>query len=104
LLALAQGRNRIPLHDAATLRHLATSETPAGPASLTGLSLSPDGTRLAANTDYYVLAFWDLRRLRQELTALDLDWEMPPYPSPPHDDRPVEPLKVEVLPAGGAPR
>ena len=80
MLALGQGRNRIQLYDAGTLplRHLATLETP-GPASLTGLSLSPAGTRLAATTDYNVIALWDLRRLRQELAALDLDWEMPPY-------------------------
>jgi WD40 repeat protein len=93
LLALPQGRNRIHLHDAATLRHLATLETP-GPASLTGLSLSPDGTRLAAATDYDLIALWDLRRLRQELAVLDLDWEMPPYPPPVHDAEPVRDLIV----------
>jgi WD40 repeat protein len=98
LLALAQGRNRIHLHDAVTLRQLATLEVP-GPIDLTGLSLSPDGTQLAATTQQDVVALWDLRRLRQELAALDLDWERPPYP-------PAEPvpeaawvLTVEVLPA-----
>jgi WD40 repeat protein len=98
LLALVQGRNRIHLHDAATLRQLATLEVP-GPADLWGLSLSPDGTRLAANTDYNVIALWDLRRLRQELAALDLDWEMPPYPPPGNAAEPVGVLSVEVLPA-----
>jgi WD40 repeat protein len=103
LLALIQGRNRIHLHDAATLRHLATLEVP-GSGSLWGLSLSPDGTRLAATSDYNVMALWDLRRLRRELAALDLDWERPPYP-------PAEPaaeaawaLTVEVLPAPTGPR
>jgi len=104
LLALAEGRNRIHLRDSATLRHLATLETPAGPASLTGLSLSPDGTRLAATTDYNVIALWDLRRLRQELAALDLDWELPPYPLLDRDDQPGETLRVEVLPADKTPR
>jgi serine/threonine protein kinase/WD40 repeat protein len=74
LLALVEGRNRIRLHEAATLRQLATLETPGGRASLTGLALSPDGTRLAATTDCNVIALWDLHRLRQELAALDLDW------------------------------
>jgi hypothetical protein len=74
LLALVDGRHRIHLHDSATLRQLATLETPGGPASLMGLSLSPDGTSLAAATDYNVTALCDLRRLRQELAALDLDW------------------------------
>jgi WD40 repeat protein len=78
LLALGQGRNRIDLHDAASRRHLATLETPPGPASLTGLCLSPDGTRLAATTDYNLIALWDLRQLRQELAALGLDWDVPP--------------------------
>jgi serine/threonine protein kinase/WD40 repeat protein len=100
LLALAQGRNRIGLHDAATLRHLATLET-SGPASLSGLSLSPDGTRLAATTDHNLIALWNLRRLRQELAALDLDWEMPPYPPAGRDTEPGEALRVEILPGAG---
>ena len=104
LLALSQGRHQIQLHDAATLRRLATLETPAGPANLVGLSLSPDGTRLAATTDYNVVALWDLRRLRQELAALDLDWEMPPYPASGQDAEPAEALTAEVLPAAKSPR
>jgi WD40 repeat protein len=99
LLALCLDRNRIELYDAATLRRLAALETPVGPASLTGLCLSPDGTRLAAITDYNVVALWNLRRLRQELAALDLDWEMPPYPPSGRDAEPVEPLTAEVIPA-----
>jgi hypothetical protein len=90
------------LYDTATLQHLATLETPAGPASLTGLSLSPDGTWLAATTDYNVLALRDLRRLRQQLAALGLDWEMPPYPPPEPDASPGQPLRIEFIPA--APR
>jgi WD40 repeat protein len=106
LLGLVDGRNRIRLYDAATLplRHLATLETPEGPAGLSGLSLSPDGTRLAATTGYNAIALWDLRRLRQELATLDLDWEMPPYPLPEHDGNPVATLAVEVLSADKAPR
>jgi serine/threonine protein kinase/WD40 repeat protein len=97
LLALVEGRDRIALHDAATLppRRLATLETP-GPASLMGLSLSPDGTRLAATTEYGVVVLWDLRRLRQELAALDLDWEMPPYPPAEAVGEPVLPLTLEI--------
>ena len=70
------------------------------PANLVGLSLSPDGTRLAAPTEYNVIARWDLRRLRQELAALDLDWDMLPYPPAGDGAHPVPPLDVEVLPAG----
>jgi WD40 repeat protein len=103
MLALAQGRNRIRLHDAATLRALGTLEIP-GPANVTGLSLSPDGTRLAAATGSNVIALWDLRRLREKLAALDMDWEMPPYPPAEYKNQTVEPLRMEFLPADKAPR
>jgi serine/threonine protein kinase/WD40 repeat protein len=104
LLALGQDRNQIELYNAATLRRLATLAMPAGPASLTGLSLSPDGIRLAATTDYNVVVLWDLRRLRQGLAALDLDWEMPPYPPSGRDAEPAEALTAEVLSAAQSPR
>jgi WD40 repeat protein len=103
LLALGQGRNRIELYDAATLRRLAALEIP-GPASLSGVSLSPDGTRLAATTEDNLIALWDLRRIRQELATLDLDWEMPPYPPSGHAAEPVEALTAEVLNAPTSPR
>jgi WD40 repeat protein len=104
LLALASARNLVDLYDAATWQHLATLETP-GQKDLTGLALSPDGSRLALTTADGVLGLWDLRRLRQELAALGLDWEMPPYPPPAGNDAsPVAFLEVEVLPAGKAPR
>jgi WD40 repeat protein len=98
LLALVEGRNRVRLYDAATLppRTLGTLETPEGPANLIGLSLSSDGTRLAATTEHSMIALWDLRRLRQELAALDLGWEMPPYPSAAQAAEPVQALTVEI--------
>jgi serine/threonine protein kinase/WD40 repeat protein len=77
LLAVVDGRNRIHLHEGDTLRPLATLEIP-GPANVSGLALSADGARLAATTDNDVIALWDLRRLRGELAALDLDWDMRP--------------------------
>jgi serine/threonine protein kinase/WD40 repeat protein len=98
LLALAQGRNCIDLHNAATLRHLARLEI-SGPATVTGLSLSPDGTRLAATTDCNVIALWDLRRLRQALAALDLDWDLASYSPAVPNASPAQLLTVEVIPA-----
>jgi WD40 repeat protein len=103
LLVVGQDRNRIDLYDAITLRRLAKLEIP-GPAGLSGVSLSPDGTRLAATTDANVIALWNLRRLREELAALDLDWEMPPYPAAGPAEEPVEPLTAKVLPANTSPR
>jgi WD40 repeat protein len=95
LLALGQGYNRIELRDAATLRHLATLQLP-GQDYLSGLSLSADGTRLAAAINWQLIALWDLRRLRQELAALDLDWEMLPYPPAAHAVEPVQALTVKI--------
>jgi hypothetical protein len=42
-----------------------------------------------------VIALWDLRRLRQELATLGLDWEVAPYPPARHTE-PVRALTVEV--------
>jgi WD40 repeat protein len=104
LLALGQDRNRIEIYNASTLRRLATLTMPTGPANLTGLAFSPDGTRLAAATDYNMVALWDLRRLRRELIALDLDWEMPLYPPSGRDSEPVEALVAEVISTPTSPR
>ncbi len=103
LLALAHARHLVQLWDAATWQQLATLETP-GQKDLVGLALSPDGSRLALVTVDEALSLWDLRRLRQELAALGLDWEMPPYPPEPDDDQAVAPLQVEILPAEKAAR
>jgi tetratricopeptide (TPR) repeat protein len=40
------------------------------------------------------LRVWDLRRIRAELVKLGLDWDAPPYP--PADEKPIEPLEVEI--------
>jgi serine/threonine protein kinase/WD40 repeat protein len=100
LLALAHGRNLIHLHDAAPpWQHLAALETP-GVKDLTGLALSPDGSRLAAVTAGDILGVWDLGRLRERLAALGLDWDLPPYPAA-RDGEPVQALSVEVISGEG---
>jgi serine/threonine protein kinase/WD40 repeat protein len=97
-LALGQGFNRVDLYDAATMQHLATLEMP-GRANLMALCLSSDGTRLAAAIDRNEIALWDLRRLRNQLASLDLDWDIPP-PAPPRPDATAgQPLNVDIVPA-----
>jgi WD40 repeat protein len=61
-------------------------------------AFTPDGTRLVALMRDG-LRVWDLRAIRRELTALDLDWDAPPFPS---SSPPAEPvLRITVV--GGLP-
>jgi hypothetical protein len=57
------------------------------------LTFTPDGAQLVVTTlDSQCAAVWDLRLIRQELAALDLDWDMPPYPPAPA----TVPLPIEI--------
>jgi tetratricopeptide (TPR) repeat protein len=67
------------LADAATGRELARlttlhSVTPAP------IAFSPDGTLLIAGTNQNTVLVWDLRRIRDQLASMGLDWDAPPYP------------------------
>jgi eukaryotic-like serine/threonine-protein kinase len=71
--------DQILLTDAATGRELArlTTLQPLDPAPL---AFSPDGTKLIAATRRKTALVWDLRRVREQLAPLGLDWDAPPYP------------------------
>jgi len=59
---------------------------------------SPDGTRLItiSSGSEGGIHVWDLRAIRRQLKALDLDWEAPEYPPEP---RPTQtPLRLKILP------
>jgi WD40 repeat protein len=43
------------------------------------LCFTPDGTRLIAGLGWMYV--WDLRLIRQELKAMGLDWDLPPFPA-----------------------
>jgi tetratricopeptide (TPR) repeat protein len=62
---------------------------------------SPDGARLLARGDESgALYVFDLRRIREQLAELGLDWDAPPYPPrKPEEARPGvdDPLQVEVI-------
>jgi WD40 repeat protein len=71
--------NEVRLLDPETLVGIATLVAP-DQRMLAGFQFRPNGEVLAvANPEKIEL--WDLRRLRQELADLGLDWERPPYPS-----------------------
>lgn len=76
------GRLAVVTHSACALqmlelpsgRALATFEMPEAPI-ITALSFSPDGALLAVSTRTPPVHLWDLRLLRQQLRAMNLDWE-----------------------------
>jgi serine/threonine protein kinase/WD40 repeat protein len=76
----------------ATGRELARLEDPElnnYPAALT-----PDGAKLVVSANNG-LRVWDLRRIREALRNLDLDWQAPPYP-PEEQNRAWPPLRLSV--------
>ena len=66
------------LADAATGRELARLTT-LQPVTPTPLAFSPDGTKLVASTNQKTALVWDLRRIRDQLAPMGLDWEASPY-------------------------
>jgi len=49
------------------------------------ICFTPDGTRLIAGLGWMYV--WDLRLIRQELKAMGLDWDLPPFPPEVPDTR-----------------
>jgi tetratricopeptide (TPR) repeat protein len=79
LMALAIAPDQMLLADPATGRELARLTT-LQPIHSTPLVFSPDGTKLVANTRQKTALVWDLRRIRDQLAPMGLDWDAPPYP------------------------
>ncbi len=61
---------------------------------LTSLAFSPGGDRLAAACEPGYFQLWNLRQLREELAAMNLDWPGPPLPRGPTT---TKRLRVTVL-------
>ena len=79
-MAVGIAPDQILLADAATGRGLARLTT-LQPVFATPLVFTPDGTKLIARTDQKTVLVWDLRRIREQLAPLGLDWNAPPYPT-----------------------
>ena len=79
-MALGIAPDQVLLADAATGRELARLTT-LQPVTPTPLAFSPDGTKLVASTNQKTALVWDLRRIRDQLAPMGLDWDAPPYPT-----------------------
>jgi WD40 repeat protein len=96
LIAIERGDGALRLIESATGRELAVLEDPQLGRS-TPVSFTPDGTQLLlTNTDYQVLRLWDLRKLREGLQSLGLDWDAPAYPPAKEKAHSVEPLSLVI--------
>jgi WD40 repeat protein/tetratricopeptide (TPR) repeat protein len=80
LMALGIAPDQVLLADATTGRELARLTT-LQPVTPTPLVFSPDGTKLIASTPQKTALVWDLRRIRDQLVTMRLDWDAPPYPA-----------------------
>jgi hypothetical protein len=95
LLAVCDSPYVVKLFDPTDGRQFAALEAP-NLHPILHLCFSPDGSQLAAACETHVVQVWDLRRIRRQLAAMGLDWELPPYPpAPATETRP--PLQVRVL-------
>ena len=56
--------------------------------------LGPDGSRLAVACGTHVIQLWDLRRIRNQLSTIGLDWNRTAYPPDGVDAR--VPIQLEV--------
>jgi WD40 repeat protein/serine/threonine protein kinase len=77
ILALTPSRDTVRLVEAASGRELATLDAPEAN-DIYYLSFSPDRAQLAVVYRYGPIQIWDLRLLRSELAAMNLDWISPP--------------------------
>jgi serine/threonine protein kinase/WD40 repeat protein len=93
MMAVISSAQIVTLYDVARGKPL-VSLTPADPHSLCGSCFSPDGGQLAVGAEDHTIQLWDLRRLRNELEALDLDWDLPSYPEPTRVSMEAPPLIV----------
>ena len=96
LMALLQDGDRVQLRETLSERVLATLEPPET-VRKSSLRFSPDGTRLAALAQDQQVELWDLRALREDLKAMNLDWDLPPYP-PARADSTPGPITLDIEP------
>ena len=89
---------KLTLVDPNTLEQLATLECSEDIVIPVSMSFTPDGTRLVFPHPRQgnILCIWDLRAVREQLKTMNLDWDLPPYPSAELDVKSPRPLRVEI--------
>ena len=97
MVAVTDSQQSVRLLNPASGDELATLNSPQ-PIKLTWLCFSPDGRHLAAASLHNGIQLWDLRLVREELAALKLDWDSPPWPPLPSDAR-ASPITATVFDA-----
>jgi WD40 repeat protein len=95
MVAIARSQWIVSILDSADGRELARLEHP-NQQLISALAFSPSGAQLAVATEAHLIQLWNLRKMREELAALKLDWDQPPFPPPPASST-NEPLRVVVL-------
>ncbi len=98
-LAVARVPALVDLLAVETGEVLATLEAPRT-AQLYYLRFSPDGGQLFALEWDQQVQVWDLRRLREELRKLGLDWPAPPLPRARASAPSLKPITVSLASAG----
>ena len=92
-MAVTPSATAVRLLDPKSGRTLAELEAP-NPQMVSWLCFTPDGSRLAVACSTHLIQLWDLRRIRRQLAAMELDWNSRSLPSADVDAR--EPIQVEV--------
>jgi len=105
IMALVYTDSLVQLRDAHTQAPIASLQTfVPNPEAVIYLQFSPDGTHLAVAYPDRIL-IWDLREIRNELTANGLQGDFPPFPPAARQDEAARtPLQPFVLDTGIAPR
>ncbi|HEY6562895.1 MAG TPA: hypothetical protein VIY86_00235, partial [Pirellulaceae bacterium] len=98
MIAVASQSGSVRLMDPTSAREFVRLEHPKGYGTPHYI-FTPDGTSLMSVSTAQISGFvWDLRRIREELAARGLDWELPPFPQPALQAT-QEPLRVDLIAA-----
>jgi WD40 repeat protein/Tfp pilus assembly protein PilF len=95
MLAVARTMTELLVLDARDLHELARLQS-REPMLLTNLRFSPDGSQLAAGTNSGYIQVWNLRRIRDRLKHMQLDWDLPSFDAPSSAESEGRSLDVEL--------